>query len=144
MCDLLEYSNNYSMTSGSLCNNYRDGVNDGANEIYAENYRIDNSKTVASEYFEYETKIIGWTPANDNTLDTEVILPLRYLSNFWRSLNLFFWLFFFNCDIEFDLSWPKDCVISEISKNHEEAANPGANLPIAARPQQKQLMQYFK
>ena len=31
MYKLLEYSDNYSMTSGSLCNYYRDKVNDSAN-----------------------------------------------------------------------------------------------------------------
>ena len=33
MYNLLEYNNNYSMTSGSLWDYYRDKVNDGANEI---------------------------------------------------------------------------------------------------------------
>ena len=41
MYNLLEYSDNYSMTSGSLWNCYRDEVNDDANEIkFAGNYRI--------------------------------------------------------------------------------------------------------
>ena len=37
MNNLLEYNNNYSMTSGSLWNYYRDKVKDPANEIYAAN-----------------------------------------------------------------------------------------------------------
>ena len=43
MYNLLEYSDNYSMTSASLWNYYRDEVNDAANEDAA-NYRINNSK----------------------------------------------------------------------------------------------------
>ena len=34
-------------------------------------------------------------------LITEVIVPLKYLSNFWRSFNLTF----INCEIELDLRW---------------------------------------
>ena len=41
---LLEYSDNYSMTIGSLWNYYRDEVNHDADENNAGNYRIDNRK----------------------------------------------------------------------------------------------------
>ena len=87
MYNLLEYSDNYSMTSGSLWNFYKDDVNDNANENNAANNRINNNKTTTSKFFEYKTKIIGRKPADNNTLDTEVVVPLKYLSNFWRFLN---------------------------------------------------------
>ena len=58
MYNLLEYSENYSMTSGSLWNYYRAEVNDAANEIIA-NHRINNNKTTRSKYFQYKTKIVG-------------------------------------------------------------------------------------
>ena len=41
-------------------------------------------------------------------LDAEVVVPLKYLSNFWRSRDLTL----INCGIEIDLSWPKECIIS--------------------------------
>ena len=63
-------------------NYYSDGVNYDANENNANNYIIDNSKTIANEYFKYYTKIIGGMSVNNNTLDTEVVVPLKYLSNF--------------------------------------------------------------
>ena len=44
MCNLLEYSHNYSMTSGSLWNYYRDEINDGANENNAARNKINNNK----------------------------------------------------------------------------------------------------
>ena len=54
--NLLEYSDIYSMISGSLWNDYRDKVNDSANENNdANNYRINNNKTTTSKYFEYTT-----------------------------------------------------------------------------------------
>ena len=57
--NLLEYSDNYSMTSRSLLNYYRDEVNDDENESYvAGNYRINNNKTTTSKYFEYKRKTI--------------------------------------------------------------------------------------
>ena len=46
MYNLLEYSDNYSMTSGSSWNYYRDEVTDDANENNAANNRINNSKTI--------------------------------------------------------------------------------------------------
>ena len=60
---LCEYSDNYSMTSGSLQNYYRNGINDDAMENdNANDKRIKNNKTITSKSFEYKTKIIGKTP----------------------------------------------------------------------------------
>ena len=100
----MEYSDNYSMTSRSLWNYYRDEVNDDANENNAaENYRNNNIKTTTSKSFEYKTKIIGNTKDDDDTSDKEIVVPLKYLSNFLRSLNLPL----INCEIELDLSWSR-------------------------------------
>ena len=55
MYNLLEYSGNYSITSGSLFDYYRDEVNDDANENNdAGNYRVNNEKTMTSKSFEYK------------------------------------------------------------------------------------------
>ena len=86
MYNLLEYSDNYSMTSGSLWNYHRDQVNDNANENNAGNYRINKNKIITSKSFKYKTKIIGSTSNDMNTLDAEVVISLNYLSNFWRFL----------------------------------------------------------
>ena len=60
MYNLFEYSNNHSMTLGSLWNYYGDEVNDSANENNnANNFRINNNKTTASKSFEYKEKLIG-------------------------------------------------------------------------------------
>ena len=83
MYNLLEYSNNYSMTLSSFWNYYRDEINYSANENnHANSFRINNSKTTTSKSFEYKTKLIESTPNNDYRLDTEVVVPLKYLSNF--------------------------------------------------------------
>ena len=118
MYNLLEYSNNYSMTFGSLWNYYRDEVNDPANEIDDNDNKINNNKTITSKSYEYKIKIIESTPNNNTILNAAVIFPLNYLSNFCRSLDLPL----INCEIELDLTWSKYCAISEISKTPEVGA----------------------
>ena len=67
MYNLIEYSDNYSKTSGSLWQYYKDDSND----------KIANSKS-----FKSKVKITGKTPNNGNTKDVEIIVPLKYFSNF--------------------------------------------------------------
>ena len=83
---------------------------------------MNSNKTTASKSFEYKTKIIGNMSNNNNILDTEVVIPLKYLSNFWTSLDLPL----INCEIELNLKWTKTCVVSEISRTFM-AVDPNAN-----------------
>ena len=86
MYNLLEYSKNYEKTSGSLFNYYRDEPNEitigaGNNAI---NISIRNSKS-----FDYKTNITGSLDAGeDEKEDVEIAIPLKYLGNFWRSLDI--------------------------------------------------------
>ena len=66
MYNLLEYSDNFSMTSGSLWNCYRDEVNNSANETDDNDNMINNIKTTASKSFKYKTKVIGSTSNNNS------------------------------------------------------------------------------
>ena len=70
---LLEYSYNYSMTSSSFWNYYRDEVNDAANEKVA-NDRTNNIKATKTKSLESKTKIIGKASANPNRLDKELVV----------------------------------------------------------------------
>ena len=74
--NLLEYSENYSLTSGSLWNYYSDEVNDSA-DVNENNFRIKDNKTTTSKSFEYKTKIIGSTSNNNNILDGKIVAPLN-------------------------------------------------------------------
>ena len=77
-------------------------MNDNANENNdASNYRINNNKTTTSISFDYKTNIIGSTSADNSRLDAEVVAPLKYLSNLWRSLDFPL----INCEVELDLPW---------------------------------------
>ena len=88
MYNFLEYSEYYSMKSGSLGNYYRDEVNDSANETDNNDNIKNNNKTTTSKSFMYETKIIERTANNKSRLNSEVVVPLKYLSKFWRPLDL--------------------------------------------------------
>ena len=111
MYNLLEYSGNYSMKLGSLWNYYGDEINDDKNI---------KMKIKTSNSFECKTKLNRENANNNNILDTRVVIPLKYLSNFCRSLDLPL----INCELKLDLSWPKECIISEISITPAIASNP--------------------
>ena len=80
---------------------------------------VNNNKTTTSKSFKYKTKIIGITPNNENRLNAEVVVPLKYLSNFWRYLD--FQLI--NCEIELHLVWWRNCVTTEISRTFNAVPN---------------------
>ena len=67
MYDLIEYSNNYFKTLGSLQQYYRD---------------VSNDILTNSESSEFKVKLTGKTPATGNTRDAKIAVPLKYLSNF--------------------------------------------------------------
>ena len=88
MYNLLEYSDNYSIMSGSLWNYYRDDMNDATIEDAA-NYRVINNKATASQSFEYKKKVIESTPANNNKLNTEVVVHIWII---FGELLIYLWL----------------------------------------------------
>ena len=67
-----------------------------------------NDNTAQSESLKYKIKITGKTPAAGNTKDVKIVVPLKYLSNFWRTLEIPL----INCEISLDLTWSKKCIIS--------------------------------
>ena len=78
MYNMLEYSDNFSMPSGSLWNYYRDEVNDSANEIDDNDNKMDNQKTATSKSFEYKTKIIRSTANKNSSLNAEFVFSLKH------------------------------------------------------------------
>ena len=94
MYNLLEYSKNYRKTIGSLYNYYRDELSDDTDDNNSDNMKVVNSNT-----FNYKNKITGNTynvdagaqvyDVNKNgTQEVELAIPLKYLGNFWRTLNI--------------------------------------------------------
>ena len=78
---------------------------------------INNSNIVdfdganATDSFNFKTKITGHTN-NDGIIDNvEIMVPLKYLSNFWRTLEMPL----INCKVELILTWSANCVIIYIN-----------------------------
>ena len=117
MYNLLGYSKNYKKTTGRLWNNYRD--------------QPSNPLSANSESFKYKTSIAGntynigdgeeWYDANKfGKNGTEVVIPLKHLSNFWRSLNILL----INCEVELILTWSKNCVLADMTRRNAQGNNP--------------------
>ena len=137
MYNLLEYSKNYSKTSASLWNYYRDELTDETNDDNGANKNVINSKS-----FKYMTSITGNTynvprritdddgnlPNNPNydqnkrgTKEVKIAVPLKHLGNFWNSLNIPL----INCEVSLALSWSETCVITSMEKRLVRAAQGG-------------------
>ena len=81
---MLEYSKNYGKTTGSFWNYYRDEPYKGAGgENNNVNYSIEDSKS-----FDHKRSITGTLEGINTTKDAEIVVPLKYLSNFWRTLDI--------------------------------------------------------
>ena len=93
MYNLTEYSDNYVKTTGSLWQYFRDEPDDNLEDF---------------ESFKSKIKITGKTPNNANVKDVEIMVPLKYLSNFWRTLEMPL----INCEVNLILTWSSTCVIT--------------------------------
>ena len=105
MYNLLEYSKNYKKTKGRFWNYYRDEPNEesigGGNG--AIKYSIRNSKS-----FEYKTSITGTLEGDSTEKEAEIVVPLKYLRNFWRTLDMPL----INCEIKLISTWLENCVLT--------------------------------
>ena len=118
MYNLLEYSKNYRKTIGSLYNYYKDELSDDADDN-----NFDNIKLVDSNIFKYENKTTGNTynvdagaqghDVNKNgTQEVELAIPLKFLGNFWRALNIPL----ITCEVSLELKLDKNCVITSLEQ----------------------------
>ena len=98
MYHFTEYSDSYSDTSISLWNSKRDEIDDNAN--------VTNDNNAPS--FKYKASIIGNTENNGTKNGVKIAVPLKYLSNFWRSLEMPL----INCKVELSLKWYERCLLT--------------------------------
>ena len=99
MYNLIEYSDNYFDTPGSLWQFKSDEIEDV-------DLTVDHSSSL-----KYKSSFIGDTDAdgvNRKKEDVKIGTPLNYLSNFWRSLEIPL----INCKVEFSLEWYENCTLS--------------------------------
>ena len=102
MYNLIEYSDNYQDSSATLYQYKRDEPSEATaiNDL-----TVDNSSS-----FKYKVSLLG-DPDDDSGIakrSVKVVVPLKYLSNFFRSLEISL----INCKIKLNLTWEKKCVLS--------------------------------
>ena len=121
MCNLIEYSDNYLDTSGSLWQFKRDDV------------PVDNADLTieGSKLFKYKAVLVGKT-ANHNdgknfVKEAKIVVPLKYLSNFWRLLEMPL----VNCKVYLELNWIEDCILSSAGHSAKfETTDAKLHVPI--------------
>ena len=122
MYNLVEYSKNYRQTTGSSWNYYRDEPSDPLSSN--------------SESFKYKTGIqgntynvgVGEAGYDANKIgenETEVAIPLKHLSNFWKSLNVPL----INYAVELISTWSKSYVLADMILRAAQGDNPAIFAP---------------
>ena len=126
MYNLIEYSDNYSDTSGSLWQFKRDEVPADNTELTTEN----------SQSFKCKAKLLGKKAnavnnTNSSVKDVKIVIPLTYLSNFWKSLEMAL----INCKVYLELNWIEDCILSSTEKTAKFAITEAKlHVPIVTLP----------
>ena len=101
------------------------------------NYYRDEPSTTNFKSFKYKISIVGKTPeGNDSLTNAKAVIPLKHLSNFWRSLNIPL----INCELELILTWPKNCVLADMTVDAD--ADPAIVAPSGATFKLKETKLY--
>ena len=106
MYNLIECSDNYQDSSATLYQYKRDEPpeDDAVADLTADN----------SSSFKYKIKLldnvteVAGNAAGVRRLNVKIVIPLKYLSNFFRSLEMLL----INCKIQLNLTWKKECLLS--------------------------------
>ena len=111
MYNLIEYSDYYAKTTGSLWQYSKDiPARNNNNQII--NFGTNN----LTNSFNFKVKFTGET-GDDGTKDVEVMVPLKYLSNFWRTLEMPL----INCEVNLILTWSSTCVLVSTNIQNQNA-----------------------
>ena len=107
MYNLIEYSDNFQDSSGTLYQYKRD---EPPEDNAVTDLAADNSSS-----FKYKVSLLGH-PVDANNIariNVKVVVPLKYLSNFFRSLKMPL----INCKIKLNITQRKECVLSTDNGN---------------------------
>ena len=120
MYSLIEYSSNYSETIGSLWFYFKDQVTDFKANISV----TDNFKSL-----KYKAKLLGNKEDRDDNAANGILknaiiaVSLKYLSNFWRSIEMPL----INCNVELKFRWTKHYIFSVASTSNVNGNNDNDN-----------------
>ena len=106
MYNLIEYSDNYLKTSGSLWKYCKDipTVNNNGDIV-------DFNGANATNSFNFKTKITSQTDKNGRIDNVDILVPLKYLRNFWRTLEMSL----INCEVHLILTWSEDYDYTDVA-----------------------------
>ena len=112
MYNLIEYSDNYSKTSVSLCQCCKDisAVNNNVDIVHF-------NRVNATDSFNSKVKLTGQTDDDGEIDNVEIMLSLKYLSNFSRTLEIPL----INCEVNLTLTQPANCVIVSANGANQNA-----------------------
>ena len=111
MYNLIEYSDNYAKTTGNLWQYCKDiPARNNNNEIIV--FDVSN----VTDSFNFKVKFTGQT-GNNGTKNVEIMVPLKYLSNLWRTLEMPL----INSEVNVILTWSSTCVLVATSIDGQNA-----------------------
>ena len=120
--NFFEYSKNYRKTTESLRNYYRDEPSDplssNSESIKYKTSIQRNSYNVGAGEANYDVNKVGKNK-------TEVVIPLKDLSNFLKSLNIPL----INCEVGLILTWSKSFALADMKTRDAEEDNPANVAP---------------
>ena len=76
--------------------------------------------------FKYKANLIGNTGTNGRKNAVKIVVPLKYLSNFWRSLEMPL----INCKVELSLKWYERCLLTVSNTANFEITDAKLYVPI--------------
>ena len=126
MYNLLGYSKNYRKTIGSLYNYYRDELSNDADDNDFDNIKVVNSNTfkyknkITGNAYNVDAGVDGYDVNKNGKQEIELAIPLKYLGNFWRALNIPLISF----EVSLELKWNKNCVITSLEERQIDAGPP--------------------
>ena len=126
MYNLLEYSKNCGKTTGSLYNYYRDELSYDADDNNFDNIKVVNSNTfkyknkMTGNIYNVDAGVQGYDVNKNGKQEIELAIPLKYLGNFWRALNIPL----ISCEVSLQLKWNENCVITSLEERQVDAGPP--------------------
>ena len=108
MYNLLEYSKNYRKTTSSMWNYDKD---EPSNPLSSNSESLKYKTSITGNTYNVGDGEEGYDANKVGKNKSKVVIPLKHLSNFWRSLNILL----INCKVELILTWPKNCVLADMT-----------------------------
>ena len=126
MYNLLEYSKNYRKKTGSLWNYY---IGEPSDTLSSDSESFKYKTSITENTYNIGFGEAGYDANKVGKNETEVVIPLKHLSNFWRSLNIPL----INCEVELILTWFKNFLLLDMTERDAEGDNPGIVAPTGLK-----------